>query len=86
MSHRRGIVAKASVKEASRRREAKENGIVLEKTQRPKKARDTRRDAGVGAPAVGKFKGGMLRLSTKDVADIEGSRDFAGNRRKTGRR
>ncbi|KAI9818558.1 MAG: hypothetical protein M1827_000617 [Pycnora praestabilis] len=71
MSHRKGIAAKASEKEETRRREAKENGIILERAKTAKK-RDGIRQRGFGAPVVGRFKGGMLRLSKRDVADIEG--------------
>ncbi|KAI9878397.1 MAG: hypothetical protein M1830_001027 [Pleopsidium flavum] len=74
MSHRRGIVSKATKKEATRRQEARENGIILEKASKPKKGEAVRRERGIGAPGIGKFKGGMLKLSKKDVADIEGSK------------
>ncbi|KIV85690.1 hypothetical protein PV11_01356 [Exophiala sideris] len=72
LSHRKGILAKATSREAMRRKEAKENGIILEKPSG--KARSTiRRERGVDAPAVGKFRGGTLKLSKKDVLDIQGS-------------
>ncbi|KAF2755970.1 hypothetical protein EJ05DRAFT_502444 [Pseudovirgaria hyperparasitica] len=74
-SHRKGIVAKAKNREDTRRKEAKENGIVLERPQ-IKKGRDAakKRDRGVGGPAVGRFKGGTLSLSKGDIRDIVGSR------------
>jgi len=82
MSHRRGIVSKATKKEATRRQEAKENGIILEKVKKSKKGGDVRRERGIGAPGIGKFQGGMLKLSKKDVADIEGpKRTTIGKRR-----
>jgi hypothetical protein len=47
MSHRKGIKAKASEKEAQRRKEAKENGIILEtavkKRKRPPMGRKSAR-------------------------------------------
>lgn len=72
MAQRRGIAAKAAGKEESRRKEAKENGIILEKVTGEKKRNISRRERGIGAPTIGRFKGGMLKLSKKDVVDIEG--------------
>jgi Domain of unknown function (DUF4602) len=76
-SHRQGIEAKAVKTEFDRRREARENGIILEKPvfkQQKNGGSSTtkRRDRGVGAPAVGKFAGGTLRLSKHDLASIQG--------------
>ncbi|PMD24348.1 hypothetical protein NA56DRAFT_34635 [Hyaloscypha hepaticicola] len=73
MSHRKGIIAKQSEKEDKRRREARENGIILEKAQM-KKSSEGKRDRGVGAPGVGRFSGGTLTLSKKDISEIEGPR------------
>jgi hypothetical protein len=73
MSHRKGIIAKKGEKEDKRRREARENGIILEKAQM-KKSSEGKRDRGVGAPGVGKFYGGTLTLSKKDISEIEGPR------------
>ena len=79
MSHRKGIVAKQGAREERRRREARENGIILEKAKMgAKKGSDGKRDRGVGAPGVGKFSGGTLKLSKKDIFDIEGPRKNAG--------
>ena len=64
MSHRKGIVAKKTEKEETRRKEARENGIILEKAKM-KKSIEGKRDRGVGAPGVGKFSGGTLNLSKK---------------------
>ncbi|KAI9749794.1 MAG: hypothetical protein M4579_006729 [Chaenotheca gracillima] len=75
MSHRKGITAKATQREEQRRREAKENGIVLEKPKKEKKSLE-RRERGVGGPTVGKFRGGTLKLSSKDVAEIQGPKPF----------
>ncbi|KIW98422.1 uncharacterized protein Z519_00082 [Cladophialophora bantiana CBS 173.52] len=70
--HRRGILAKAAEREASRRKEAQENGIILEKASGKSRSKDARRERGVDVPAVGKFRGGTLTLSKKDVLDIQG--------------
>ncbi|KAI9864987.1 MAG: hypothetical protein M1824_004085 [Vezdaea acicularis] len=79
MSHRRGIQRKRGEKEEGRRREAKENGVVLERGAgrkkegvRRKESRDGVRGRDVGAPAVGKLRGGVLRLSGRDVKEIVG--------------
>jgi hypothetical protein len=75
MAHRKGIIAKASQKEETRRREARENGIILEKAKAvKKKGADAKRERGVGGPGLGKFSGGTLTLSKKDIMEIEGPR------------
>lgn len=85
LSHRRGIAAKAVSREALRRREAKENGIILEKVTGRSKPNGVRRQRAVDVPAVGRFRGGTLKLSKHDVLDIQGSGQ-SGKRRKKGRR
>ena len=77
LSHRKGIVAKSLGKAEKRRREAKENGIILEKIGKQggvggKRVRE--RERGIGGPNIGRFKGGTLKLSRKDIVDIEGPR------------
>jgi hypothetical protein len=73
MSHRKGIIARQTEWENRRRREARENGIILEKAKgSAKRQREGKRDRGIGGPSVGKFLGGTLRLSKKDIFDIEG--------------
>lgn len=77
MAMRKGIVAKQTEKEEYRRKEAKENGIVLEKATGVKSTSNRptingKRDRGVGAPGVGRFSGGTLNLSKKDIYEIEG--------------
>lgn len=69
-SHRRGIKTKAATKDEKRRREAKENGIILEKPAPKKKTSNKRRERGVGGPSVGKFSGGTLNLSQRDINSI----------------
>jgi len=82
---RRGIVAKRNQLDENRRREAKENGIILEvakeKAGKKNGGKDIgKRDRGVGAPGVGRFKGGTLTLSKKDIHAIEGPRKASGGR------
>ncbi|CAF9912215.1 MAG: hypothetical protein GOMPHAMPRED_007594 [Gomphillus americanus] len=75
MALRKGIENKKRMKEQGRRREAKESGVILEKeveTSFKNKRRKRSRD--VGAPAVGKWRGGTLVLGKKDVAEIEGQK------------
>ncbi|KAJ5833327.1 hypothetical protein N7474_001638 [Penicillium riverlandense] len=72
-SHRRGIKAKAATKEEKRRREAKENGIILEKpAPKVSKSSSGRRERGVGGPTIGKFAGGTLNLGKRDLAAMQG--------------
>lgn len=80
MSHRKGMIAKQTEREEKRRREARENGIILEKAKSTKKSSEGKRDRGVGAPAVGTFSGGTLKLSKKDIFDIEGPKRSTFNR------
>ncbi|KAI9681796.1 MAG: hypothetical protein M1829_000541 [Trizodia sp. TS-e1964] len=72
MSHRKGIVGKAKTKEAKRRSEARENGIILEKVKKPKRRSEGKRERGMGRPAIGSFKGGTLQLSKRDVFRVQG--------------
>lgn len=77
MSHRKGITAKRNEKESKRRKEALENGIILERaratsTRAEDKLKNAKRDRGIGAPGVGKFRGGTLSLSKGDIRDIQG--------------
>ncbi|KAG9692270.1 hypothetical protein KCU95_g7383, partial [Aureobasidium melanogenum] len=77
--HRVGIQKKKENKEIERRREAKENGIILERVR--KEGTDgkgggfgggNKRERGIGNPSVGRFSGGTLKLSKRDVAGITG--------------
>ena len=74
LAHRKGIVAKAGSKEALRRQEAKENGIILERLIKSSVQPKGKRERGVDAPSVGKFRGGTLKLSKDDIAGIQGPR------------
>ncbi|KAI1433951.1 hypothetical protein GGR50DRAFT_451902 [Xylaria sp. CBS 124048] len=75
MSFRKGIQAAAEGRESKRRREAKENGIVLERpglgSKKGAKGRRTGPSRDIDAPAVGRLSNGMLKLSKKDIASIE---------------
>jgi hypothetical protein len=81
-SHWVGIQAKATNKEDTRRREARENGIILEKpTFKSKGNANKRRERGIGAPSIGKFAGGTLRLSSRDLVGMKSSRGSKGAKR-----
>ncbi|KAI1772439.1 hypothetical protein F4818DRAFT_444262 [Hypoxylon cercidicola] len=86
MAHRKGINAAAEARESKRRREARENGIVLERPSASGggngKGKEMRRKRGgeVGAPAVGRLQNGMLKLSRKDIAEIQGDDRRGGGR------
>ncbi|CAK3832939.1 uncharacterized protein RCC_07684 [Lecanosticta acicola] len=82
-SHRRGIKAKSASREANRRREAAENGIILERAKSTPRAQP-KRDRGIGGPGVGKFRGGTLQLSSRDLRDIQKPRSGPGDRRGRG--
>ncbi|KAH6661125.1 hypothetical protein BKA67DRAFT_550246 [Truncatella angustata] len=87
MSHRKGIEGAKVARESKRRREAKDNGIILERevkktTKRGGSGGSGRRERAVDAPAVGKLMNGMLRLSKKDVAEINGPVRSSGKMKK----
>ncbi|KAL4942125.1 hypothetical protein BDV06DRAFT_222460 [Aspergillus oleicola] len=84
-SMRKGIKAKAVLKEDKRRREARENGIILEKPAPKKQIGSERRERGVGGPSIGKFAGGTLNLSKRDIAQVQASRRGGGRSRGRGR-
>jgi hypothetical protein len=83
MSHRKGIISKSTQRQTTRRKEAAENGIILErfKSGTPKRPQARQRPRDVGGPGVGKFQRGMLKLSSRDVKDIVGSRSDKFGRR-----
>ncbi|PTB64368.1 hypothetical protein BBK36DRAFT_1161422 [Trichoderma citrinoviride] len=84
MHMRKGINAAAVEREAKRRREAKESGVILERETGKKKKRDRKSGGGGGGfgPAVGRMRGAELRISERDVKKIEGARDTFGRRGK----
>lgn len=86
-AHRRGINAKAASKEDKRRREAKENGIVLEKPSKVTKSSNSgRRDRGIGGSSIGKFSGGTLNLSKQDLSSMQSSKSRSGKGKGKGKR
>jgi len=80
-SHRVGITKRADERETRRRKEAKENGVILERVS-TKTTKNVRRQRGVDVPGVGKFSGGTLKLSRRDVASIQGPSASASRRGK----
>ena len=72
MSHRKGILAREKEREQVRRKEARENGIILEKPSQPVRKKMKRREKGIDDPGMGTFKGGMLKLSKRDLSSIKG--------------
>ncbi|KAF6829370.1 hypothetical protein CMUS01_08188 [Colletotrichum musicola] len=72
MAFRKGMNAKAAGREAKRRAQARENGIVLER-EAPKKAKRSRAERSVDGPSVGRMRGAQLTLSERDIRSIEGS-------------
>lgn len=80
MAVRKGILGARASREDKRRREAKENGIILEReapgeaTGKAKKARRKQQKGSglpVDMPGMGRMKGGELRLSKRDVRAVE---------------
>lgn len=97
LAMRRGITQHRADREARRRREARECGVVLEapapsSSSSSSRRRATggggggaRRGAGgpkVGMPGVGRLRGAELRISARDVRDIEGRKAGPEKRRK----
>ncbi|KAI1412870.1 hypothetical protein F5Y13DRAFT_199368 [Hypoxylon sp. FL1857] len=83
MAHRKGINAAAATREAKRRKEARENGIILERPASGSvkgKSKAKRRERAVDAPAVGKMRNGLLKLSKRDIVEIQGSDRGSGGR------
>lgn len=76
MAQRKHMIQKARLTDEKRRAEAREAGVILERPTLAKKSgqRDENRtrDRAVGLPSVGKFRGGTLSLSKKDVRSITG--------------
>jgi hypothetical protein len=71
MSHHVGIDRKKGLKEQTRRLDAKENEIILEKETGPK-MRAMKKEQGVGALVVGRFSGGTLKFAKNDVDPFKG--------------
>ena len=84
-AHRRGINAKAASKDEKRRREAKENGIVLERPSKVSKSNNGHRERGVGGSSIGKFSGGTLNLSKQDLFSMKSTPSRSGRGGRGGR-
>lgn len=90
MGMRKGITTAKQERESKRRREAKENGIILETAQKKGGRRKPkgRGDVAVDMPGMGKFRNGELRLSSREVkaVEMEGKRFDAGGKKRRRRR
>ncbi|KAK0623396.1 hypothetical protein B0T14DRAFT_516127 [Immersiella caudata] len=86
MNMRKGITKAVESKEEKRRREARENGIVLERVVKGKGKvqKKTRRERPVDMPSVGKMRGAELKISAREIKAIEaeGRRKEKGGRRR----
>ncbi|KAF3042095.1 hypothetical protein E8E12_001887 [Didymella heteroderae] len=86
MAQRKHMAEKARLTEQKRRHEAREGGIILEKEVWEKsKDRERKRERGVGGPSIGRFSGGTLTLSKKDVRSITGGPGSQGGKGKNGK-
>ncbi|RKF56685.1 hypothetical protein OnM2_079031 [Erysiphe neolycopersici] len=75
MAHRKGIIEKKRGIELKRRKNALENGIILEKVAMGnKKITRKRHGNAIGDPSVGRLSRGILQLSRKDIKNIQGPR------------
>ena len=73
MSHRRGIEQKKTKNETERRKEAREAGVILEREKKGVKVKEERdKSKPYRVPGVGRMVGGTLKLSKRDVAEIQG--------------
>lgn len=86
MAQRKHMAEKARLTEQKRRHEAREGGIILEKEKREAtRDKDKKRERGVGGPSIGRFSGGTLTLSKKDVRSITGGPGSQGGKGKKGK-
>ena len=86
MAMRKRLVATRGAREDKRRREAKENGIILEREKKkPDRNDKSKRERAIDGPEVGRMRGAELRLSERDVRNIEGSGGRGGRGRGGGR-
>lgn len=87
MAMRKGIETAKKEREERRRKEALENGIVLERKAGgagPKDRKRRRDGAAVDMPGIGRMKGAELRLSEKDIRSMESGGGFRGGSRGRG--
>lgn len=81
MAQRKHMADKARLTEQKRRHDAREGGIILEKEKREAAgAGQRKRERAVGGPSIGRFSGGTLTLSKKDVRSITGGPGSRGGR------
>lgn len=76
MSMRKGIQSAKKSREERRRREAWENGIVLERKGGGAGTVDKKRKRGgatVDMPGIGRMRGAELSLSERDIQSLESS-------------
>ncbi|KAL1842739.1 hypothetical protein VTJ49DRAFT_4377 [Mycothermus thermophilus] len=85
MAMRKGIVSTAAAREEKRRREARENGIILEReVKKPKTVRKKKGERPVDLPSVGRMRGAELRVSAREARAIaESVRGPAGRKART---
>ncbi|KAL8409009.1 hypothetical protein RB594_007453 [Gaeumannomyces avenae] len=98
---RRGIAQHRAAREQRRRREARECGVILEAPSSSSSSAKSRAGGGggggggggarrggpkVGMPGVGKMRGAELRISARDVRDIEGRKAGPDKKKKKKRR
>ncbi|KAL2024386.1 hypothetical protein VTK56DRAFT_8197 [Thermocarpiscus australiensis] len=87
MAMRRGIVSAAAEREEKRRREARENGVILERQVKKGKTKEKPRgERPVDLPAVGRLRGAELRISAREARAISASGRGAGGKGKRKRR
>lgn len=87
MAQRRHMTQKARTTEEKRRADAKEAGVILERERKVVKVdKDRKRERSVGGPSIGRFQGGTLSLSKKDVRSITGGGGGAKGKGKKGKR
>lgn len=87
MTMRKGIQSAKKTREERRRREAWENGIVLERkggSAGPKDKKRKRGGAAVDMPGIGRMKGAELSLSENDIRSMESGGGFRGGSRGRG--
>lgn len=83
MNMRKGINKAAETYEQKRRREARENGIILEKASGKTKSGSSSRggkrsggnggDRAVDMPGIGKMRGAQLTISAREIRSMEAS-------------
>ncbi|KAK0722423.1 hypothetical protein B0T26DRAFT_674129 [Lasiosphaeria miniovina] len=93
MGMRKGISTAAISREAKRRREAKENGIILERESKngpgakPAKRKKRSSERPVDMPGIGRMRGAELRISAREAQAIAASGEKKGRDKKSrGRR